>query len=940
MTIKRGLVRLWLLCVAMLPATVQAQFTFTTNNGAATITGYAGFGGAVTIPDRISGLQVTSIGTNAFANCGSLNSATIPMSITNIGSFAFADCTNLISVFFRGDAPSADTTVFSNDINAFVYYQPGTAGWSATYAGIPTLLVPYLYTTAYGVFIIITGYAGSGGAVSIPGTIGGLPVVAIFPNAFASCASLTGLTIPDSVVYIGNNAFYSCTNLTSVTIGNGVTNIGQSAFQYCTSLTNITFGNGVTTIGNSAFQNCSNLASVTMPADINGNNGFGSSAFASCLNLKAAYFQGNAPNNNGSAFSSDSGAVVYYLPGTTGWGSTFGGAPTALYNPPVPFNYTTNNGAISITAYTGSGGAVTIPSTIYVTSATNFLPVTSIGPNAFAGSTGLSSVSIPSGVTTIGNFAFRNCSSLSSVNIPGWVTNFGDYAFANCTNLTSVFLGSNAPVISPGQFQYIDMFFLNDSNAAAYYLPGTTGWSFTFVGIPKVLLPYTCTAASGTITIQGYAGSGGAVTIPTTIGGLPVTSIGNEAFYQCTNLTSVTIPDSVTNIGHGAFAFCGNLTNAILPDNLVSVGICAFMNCTNLARVTLGAHTASLGISEFDSCASLTSLTIPGSVIKIGSSALQNCGGLTNVTIGKGVASIGNRAFDACSNLTVMAVDPQNIIFGSVDGVLVNKGLNLIAQYPGGKNGTYAIPNCVSNIGNGVFYGSIHLTEITIPSGVQSIGDWAFGSCSGLTHLIIPNNVGTIGSYSFESCSNLVKVTIADSVTSIGYHVFDNCPNLTDVTIGSGLIGFGSRIGLNIFSDCLNLTSIYLRGSNPYFVWNPTNAVATPTAYYLPSAAIAPPPPYITGLPTAPWLPQVQTVLSFGFQTNQIVVIRTNQFGLNITWASGRSVVVEACTNLAQAAWSPVATIDTTNGSSYFSDPQWTNYPSRFYRVIGFVSQQ
>jgi hypothetical protein len=915
-------IQIRLLCVAMLPAVAQAQFTYTSNNGAATITGYTGFGGAVIIPN-----WVTSIGTNAFAGCGSLNSITIPISVINIGSFAFADCTNLISVFVNGDAPGADTTVFSNDINAFVYYQPGTAGWSATYAGIPTVLVPYLYTTAYGVFVIITGYTGSGGAVSIPGTIGGLPVVAIFPNAFASCASLTGLTIPDSVVYIGNNAFYSCTNLTSVTIGNGVTNIGQSAFQYCTSLTNITFGNGVTTIGNSAFQNCSNLASVTMPADINVNNGFGSSAFASCLNLKAAYFQGNAPNNNGSAFSSDSGAVVYYLPGTTGWGSTFGGAPTALYNPPVPFNYTTNNGAISITAYTGSGGTVTIPSTIYVTGATNFLPVTSIGPNAFAGSTGLSSVSIPVGVTTIGNFAFQNCSSLSSVSIPGWVTNFGDYAFAYCTNLTSVFFGSNAPVISPGQFLNIDMFFLNDSNAAAYYLPGTTGWSSTFVGIPKVLLPYTCTVANGSITIRAYAGSGGALTIPAAIGGLPVTSIGSEAFYDCESLTGVTIPDSVTNIGHGAFAFCGNLSSVILPDNLVSVGICAFLNCTNLASVAMGTNTASVGISEFDSCASLTSLTIPGSVLKIGSSALQNCGGLTNVTIGKGVASIGNRAFDACSNLTVIAADPQNINLGSVDGVLVNKGLNLLVQYPGGKTGIYTIPNCVSNIGNGVFHGSIQLTGITIPSGVQGIGDWAFGSCSGLTRLIIPNNVGNIGSYSFESCSNLVKVTIADSVTSIGYHVFDNCPSLTDVTIGSGLTSSSlPRNWSGIFSDCPNLTSIYLAGLAPYFTWNPTNEIASPTAYCLPTAQGPNFYPGVTGLPTALWLPLIlSTDGSFGFQTNQ--------FGFNITWASGWTVRVEACTNLANPDWTTLGANTMTNGLSYFSDPQWTNYPSRFYRL-------
>jgi hypothetical protein len=456
---------------------------------------------------------------------------------------------------------------------------------------------------------------------------------------------------------------------------------------------------------------------------------------------------------------------------------------------------------------------------------------------------------------------------------------------------------------------------------------------------------FTFTTNNGAITITGYTGSGGAVVIPDTTNGWPVTSIGDEAFYQCANLNSVAIPDGVTSIGHGAFAYCGSLTSATIPDSVTNIGAYAFYACSNLANARISTNMTSIGISVFDSCPGLTNVTIPNGITNIGSSAFQNCAGLTSVTIPASVASIGQYAFDSCGSLLTIAVDPQNTNYSSVDGMLSQTNYSnggssfgtysyiVLIQCPAGKAGNYTIPNGVTRIGNFAFDSCTGLTGVVISNNVASIGDWAFSSCSGLTNVTIPTSNITIGCYAFESCSSLTSVSIPDKVTTIGYHAFDGCTSLTDVTIGSGLTGFGSRVGFNIFSDCPNLTSIYLRSSNPYFVWNPTSAVATPTAYYLPSAAIAPPPPYITGLPTAPWLPRAQTADgSFGFQTSQ--------FGFNISWASDEIVEVDACTNLAQAAWSPLATIHTTNGSSYFSDPQWTNYPSRFYRVIGFVPQQ
>jgi hypothetical protein len=167
---------------------------------------------------------------------------------------------------------------------------------------------PFFYTTNNG-SITIRGYTGPGGALTIPESINGLPVTSI-EYGFYNCASLTSVTIPNSVTSIGTGAFEGCTSLTNVTIPNSVKNIGDVAFDYCTSLTNIAIPNSVTNIGDEALQYCVRLTGI--------------------------YFFGNAPRlGDPSVFAFDNNATVYYLAGTTGWGSTFGGLPAVLWNPAI-----------------------------------------------------------------------------------------------------------------------------------------------------------------------------------------------------------------------------------------------------------------------------------------------------------------------------------------------------------------------------------------------------------------------------------------------------------------------------------------------------------------------------------------------------------------------------------------------------------------------------
>ena len=177
--------------------------------------------------------------------------------------------------------------------------------------------------------ITITGYTGPGGAVTIPETINVLPVTGIGNDAFHFC-SVTSVTIPNSVDRVGDSAFDTCNHLTNVTIGDGVTEIGWSAFYYCTNLSSVAIPASVTSIGGYAFGGCRRLASVTIPSGV---TNIGSWAFFSCTNLAIVCFQGDAPHLGSFAFNSDAKVTVYYLPGTAGWGATFGGRLAVLWNP-------------------------------------------------------------------------------------------------------------------------------------------------------------------------------------------------------------------------------------------------------------------------------------------------------------------------------------------------------------------------------------------------------------------------------------------------------------------------------------------------------------------------------------------------------------------------------------------------------------------------------
>ena len=204
----------------------------------------------------------------------------------------------------------------------------------------------------------------------------------------------------------------------------------------------------------------------------------------------------------------------------------------------------------------------------------------------------------------------------------------------------------------------------------------------------------------------------------------PVIWIEERAFYGCSSLTSVTIPDSVvTSIGSGTFWDCNSLTSVTIGNGVTSIRSYAFYGCSRLTSITIPNSVTSIGEYAFYKCSSLTSVTIPDSVTSIGDYAFCGCSSLTSVTIPDSVTSIGEWAFSDCSSLT-----------------------------------SVTIPNSVTSIGGWTFYECCSLTSVTIPDSVTSIGTSAFCDCSSLTSVTIPDSVTKIGTWAFCDCSSLISV--------------------------------------------------------------------------------------------------------------------------------------------------------------------------------------
>ena len=284
-----------------------------------------------------------------------------------------------------------------------------------------------------------------------------------------------------------------------------------------------------------------------------------------------------------------------------------------------------------------------------------------------------------------------------------------------------------------------------------------------------------------------------------------MTSIGWGAFYDCSSLTSIIIPNSVTSIDDSAFGHCKSLTSITIPNSITTIGNDLFSNCSGLTSVTIPNSVTSIGWSAFYCCSSLTSIFIPDSVTSIGENAFYGCTDLTSVTLNSDVIISANRDYNS-SMKNIFGEQVQTYTLG--DAV---KSIGDYALYGCSGLTSITIPNSVTSIGCAAFGECTRLTSINVPQSVTTIGNSAFASCSRLTSVTIPNSVTNIGDGAFSGCSSLTTITIPNSVTSIGEYTFFDCTSLTTVSIGSSVISISKWA----FHDCRKLNFVKVERETP-----------------------------------------------------------------------------------------------------------------------------
>lgn len=291
-----------------------------------------------------------------------------------------------------------------------------------------------------------------------------------------------------------------------------------------------------------------------------------------------------------------------------------------------------------------------------------------------------------------------------------------------------------------------------------------------------------------------------------------VVAIGNQAFYDSSNLKSVTIPSTVTRIGSGAFSDCQAIDNIELPDAITEIPDHAFYNCIKLTYINIPEGVTSIGDYAFGECAMLTDRILPAGLLSIGTGAFSGCMAFTEVYIPAACGQISDLAFYACMNLIAINVEEDNPNYMSDDGVFYNKEQTVLYQYPAKRPGTsYDVPSTVKTLASYAFNCCQQLTRVSIPDSVTEMGEGCFFYCDALTDLRLSAGLTSIPAWSFAFCQSLTGFQAMSGVTSVGDDAFFNCSALREVSFPASMLTMGDEV----LASCASLQSVTCLASAP-----------------------------------------------------------------------------------------------------------------------------
>jgi hypothetical protein len=641
------------------------------------------------------------------------------------------------------------------------------------------------YTGDDGV-ITITGYIGAGGAIVIPDTVIGFPVVSIGNNAFRENTIITGVTIPEGITSIGASAFRDCTGLTSatlpdslesiggsafassgltsVTIPEAVTVISSSLFSGCTDLTSVTLSDNATEIGTSAFSGCESLASITIPASV---ITIKNTAFRDCFSLTSVNIPELVDSIHYSSFSNCSDLTSITVDAAN---ASFTSVDGVLYNDDV---------TTLVICPAGKSGTLTIPD-----------GVTLIGRDSCKLSA-LSGVTIPASVATIDRTAFF-LSGLETVTIPATVSLIKAQAFRGSPNLTSITVEEPNAV-----YTSVDGVLYNEAQDTLIQYPtGRTGTATIPSGVTTI--PAHAFSEASALTSVVFSDTVSSINTNFAFGTPTITSYVVDAanpdfssldgvIYNKDQTTLVlapkgiaghfTIPDGVTTLADSSFGACELLTSVTIPDSVI----------------TLAGGWAS---GPFTNCIGLTSVIIPDSVTDIAGPSFYGCKSLTSMHIGSGAINIGSGLAWECTSLETITVDPANASFTSIDGVMYDKLATRLMYFPLARAGAFTVPDGVISIDSSALRAAHFITEITLPGSVTTLGNYCFAPMNSLATVNMVEGLETIGRGSLRYAPNLTSVTIPASVTGIVKDAFLNNWRMSSAYF----LGNAPVMGTNVFS--------------------------------------------------------------------------------------------------------------------------------------------